>query len=512
VSAAPTLETTEERAPADAEREGASRLERGLGPLDATMLVVGSMIGSGIFIVSAESSRLVGAPGWLLVAWALAGLLTITGALSCAELAAMMPRAGGQYVFLREAYGRGVGFLFGWSMLLVIQTGTIAAVAVAFANFLGVLVPSVSAASYLVEPVALGRYAVSLSTQQLVAVAMILLLTAVNTLGLGFGRWIQNTFTVAKTAALAGLVVVGLTAGVSRDAAAFTSAWWDPWANGWAPERAQPGLGAVAGGLALALLLGRAMVGPLFAQSAWNNVTFTAGEVRDPGRNLPRALLVGCALVVALYLLANLAYVLVLPLAAIQGAPQNRVATAAMEAVFGPTGALLMAAAIVVSTFGCNNGLILAGARVTYAMARDGLFFRRIGTVNARRVPAVALVVQGVWASALTLVRTVGADPATGAATYGNVYTQLLEYIISADLVFYSLMVAAVIVLRRRRPDLPRPYRTAGYPLVPLVYVTLATLLVVDLAYLTPTTSGVGYLLVLTGIPVYLVWRRRAGV
>jgi APA family basic amino acid/polyamine antiporter len=511
VTATPTLESTEERAPADAEREGASRLERGLGPLDATMLVVGSMIGSGIFIVSAESSRLVGAPGWLLVAWALAGLLTITGALSCAELAAMMPRAGGQYVFLREAYGRGVGFLFGWSMLLVIQTGTIAAVAVAFANFLGVLAPPVSGASYLVEPVALGRYAVSLSTQQLVAVAMILLLTAVNTLGLGFGRWIQNTFTVAKTAALAGLVFVGLTAGVSRDAAAFTSAWWDPWANGWAPDRAQPGLGAVAGGLALALLLGRAMVGPLFAQSAWNNVTFTAGEVRDPGRNLPRALLVGCALVVALYLLANLAYVLVLPLAAIQGAPQNRVATAAMEAVFGPTGALLMAAAIVVSTFGCNNGLILAGARVTYAMARDGLFFRRIGTVNARRVPAVALVVQGVWASALTLVRTVGVDPATGAATYGNVYTQLLEYIISADLVFYSLMVAAVIVLRRRRPDLPRPYRTAGYPLVPLVYVTLATLLVVDLAYLTPTTSGVGYLLVLTGIPVYLVWRRRTG-
>src|SRR5687768_10193054 len=278
------------------------KLVRGLSPLDATMIVVGSMIGSGIFITSAESARLVGAPGWLLAAWALAGVLTITGALSCAELAAMMPRAGGQYVFLREAYGRGVGFLFGWSMLLVIQTGTIAAVAVAFANFLGVLVPSVSGASYLVEPVALGRYAVSLSTQQLVAVAMILLLTAVNTLGLGFGRWIQNTFTVAKTAALAGLVVVGLTAGVSRDAAAFTSAWWDPWANGWVPERAQPGLGAVAGGLALALLLGRAMVGPLFAQSAWNNVTFTAGEVRDPGRNLPRALLVGCALVVALYL------------------------------------------------------------------------------------------------------------------------------------------------------------------------------------------------------------------
>ena len=485
------------------------RLDRGLGLLDATMLVVGSMIGSGIFLVSAESSRLVGAPGWLLAAWALAGLLTITGALSCAELAAMMPRVGGQYVFLREAYGRGVGFLFGWSMLLVIQTGTIAAVAVAFANFLGVLVPAVSGTRYLVEPVALGRYGVSLSTQQLVAAAMILLLTAVNTRGLGFGRWIQNTFTAAKTAALFGLVVVGLTVGVNRGAAAFTSAWWDPRANGWDPARAQPGLGAVAGGLALAMLLGRAMVGPLFAQSAWNNVTFTAGEVRDPARNLPRALLGGCALVVTLYLLANLAYVMVLPFAEIQGAPQNRVATAAMQAVFGSAGAVLMAVAIVISTFGCNNGLILAGARVYYAMARDGLFFSRIGTVNARRVPAVALAVQGAWAAGLTLVRTVRTDPETGAVTYGNVYTQLLEYIISADLVFYSLMVAAVIILRRRRPELPRPYRTAGYPVVPLVYVVLALLLVVDLAYLTPTTSGVGYLLVLTGIPVYLVWRRR---
>ena len=486
----------------------ARRLERGLGPLDATMLVVGSMIGSGIFIVSAESSRLVGAPGWLMMAWALAGLLTITGSLSCAELAAMMPRAGGQYVFLREAYGPGTGFLFGWSMLLVIQTGTIAAVAVAFANFLGVLVPSVSGASYLVEPVALGRYAVSLSTQQLVAVVMILLLTAVNTRGLGVGRVIQNSFTVAKTAALAGLIVAGLAFGVNGGAAAFTSSWWNPWANGWDPARAQPGLG-VAGGLALAMLLGRAMVGPLFAQSAWNNVTFTAGEVRDPGRNLPRALLAGCALVVALYLLANLAYVVTLPLAGIQSAPQNRVATAAMQAVFGPAGTVLMAIAIVISTFGCNNGLILAGARVTYAMARDGLFFRRIGTLNAHHVPATALLVQGVWAAALTLVRTVGTDPATGAVTYGNVYTQLLEYIISADLVFYALMVAAVIVLRRKAPDAPRPYRTAGYPLVPLVYVVLAVLLVIDLAYLTPSTSGVGYLLVLTGIPVYLVWRRR---
>ncbi len=487
--------------------EGAPRLERRLGLLDATTIVVGSMIGSGIFIVSAESSRLVGAPGWLLVAWALAGVLTITGALCCAELAAMLPRAGGQYVFLREAYGPATGFLFGWALLLVIQTGTIAAVGVAFANFLGVLVPWVSGSRYLVEPIAFGRYAVSLSTQQLTAVAMILVLTFVNTRGLGVARLIQNAFTFTKTAALIGLIAVGLTVGVNHGAAAFTAAWWNPEANGWNPQLVQPGLAAT-GGLALAMLLGRAMVGPLFAQSAWNNVTFTAGEVREPGRNLPRALLTGCALVVALYLLANLAYVLTLPLAEIQSAPQNRVATAAMQAVFGPMGTVLMASAIVISTFGANNGLILAGARVSYAMARDGLFFRRIGTVNSRHVPAVALTVQGVWAAALTLFRTATPDPLSGAVTYGNVYTQLLEYIISADMVFYALMAGAVVVLRRKMPETPRPYRTAGYPLVPFIYIALAGLLVVDLAYLTPSTSGAGYVLVLTGVPVYYAWKR----
>ena len=485
----------------------APRLERRLSLLDATMIVVGSMIGSGIFIVSAESSRLVGAPGWLLVAWALAGVLTLTGALCCAELSAMLPRAGGQYVFLREAYGPATGFLFGWALLLVVQSGTIAAVGVAFANFLGVLVPWVAGSRYLVDPVRFGRYAVSLSTQQLTAVCMILLLTLVNTRGLGVAKLIQNAFTFTKTTALIGLIVVGLTVGMNRGAAAFTSSWWNPWANGWNPQLVQPGL-AAAGGLALAMLLGRAMVGPLFAQSAWNNVTFTAGEVRDPGRNLPRALLAGCALVVGLYLLANLAYVVTLPLSGIQSAPQNRVATAAMQAVFGPVGTVLMASAIVISTFGCNNGLILAGARVSYAMARDGLFFRRIGTLNSRNVPATALAATGIWSAALTLFRTATPDPRTGAVTYGNVYTQLLEYIVSADLVFYALMVGAVLVLRRKMPDAPRPYRTAGYPLVPVVYITLAALLVVDLAYLTPSTSGAGYVLVLTGVPVYLLWRR----
>ncbi len=497
-----------------------AKLERGLGLVDATMIVVGSMIGSGIFITSAESSRLVGSPGWLLVAWALAGVLTITGALCCAELAAMMPRAGGQYVFLREAYNPALGFLFGWSLFLVIQTGTIAAVAIAFANFMGVLTGKVSATNYLIEPFTvirkytigpftLGGYALSLSTQQLVAIAVILILTATNTRGLKTGKLIQNSFTFTKTAALAGLIIVGLAFGWNEGSAAYTSAWWNSWANGWTPQAVQPGLKA-AGALALVMLVGRAMAGPLFAQSAWNNVTFTGGEVRDPGRNLPRSLLIGCGLVVALYLLANLAYVVTLPLSGIQAAPQGRVATATMQAILGPRGAIVMAIAIMVSTFGCNNGLILAGARVYYAMARDRLFFKRIGQLNSRHVPAIALVAQGIWACLLTLPRTVTTDAKTGAAVYGNVYTQLLEYIVSADLVFYALMVGAVIVMRRKASQLERPYRTLGYPLVPLVYILLAALLVIDLAYLAPETSGIGYLLVLTGLPVYLIWHRSA--
>jgi APA family basic amino acid/polyamine antiporter len=489
------------------------KLVRGLGLIDASMIVVGSMIGSGIFIVSAESARLVGAPGWLLVAWTLAGVLTITGALCCAELAAMWPHAGGQYVFLREAYGSSIGFLFGWSLFLIIQTGTIAAVAVAFANFTGVLVSGVSADNYIVAPHGFGGYAISLSTQQLVAVVMILFLTLTNTSGLKTGKLIQNTFTCTKTAALVGLIAVGLTLGWNHNSAAYTSDWWNPVRNGWHPTSSQLGFDAPGGGallgLALIMLLGRAMVGPLFAQSAWNNVTFTGGEVRDPGRNLPRALFIGCGLVVALYLLANLAYIVTLPLGAIQNAPQNRVATALMQAVFGPSGTVLMAIAIMISTFGCNNGLILAGARVYYAMARDNLFFKRVGLLNSRHVPAVALILQGVWAAFLTLPRTVTTNPQTGAITYGNVYTQLLEYIISADLIFYALMVGAVIVMRRKAPQIERPYRTWGYPFVPLIYIALAALIVLDLAYLAPSTSGIGYLLVLTGIPVYFVWHRK---
>jgi basic amino acid/polyamine antiporter, APA family len=486
------------------------QLERRLGPLDATMIVIGSMIGSGIFITSAESARLIGAPGWLLLAWAVAGLMTITGALCCSELATMMPRAGGVYVFLREAYGPSLGFLFGWTLFLVIQTGTIAAVAIAFAKFLGVFVSAVAPDNYLVAPVTLGGgYAISVSMEQLVAIALIALLTWTNTRGLEIGRLVQNTFTFTKTAALAGVVVVGLLLGWSATSAARSAAWWDSWANGWSPQVAQPGFGIV-GGLALALLFGKAMVGPLFAQTAWTNVTFIGSEVRDPSRNLARALLWGCGIVVALYLLANLAYIAVLPFFEIEHAPQNRVAVAMMSTVFGHSGAMAMAAAIMISTFGCNNGLILAGARVYFAMARDGLFFRKIATTNAFHVPAAALVAQGIWTALLTLPRTMTTNAQTGAVTYGNVYTQLLEYIVSADLVFYILLVAAVMVLRRKQPQAERPYRTWGYPAVPIISILLAALLIVDLAWLAPATSGIGIAIVLTGIPVYLLWRNRA--
>jgi len=487
----------------------AGALHRDIGVLDATMLVMGAMIGSGIFITSAESARLVGAPGWLLLAWGLAGLMTVSGAIASAELAAMMPRAGGQYVFLRVAYGPMFGFLFGWSLFLVVQTGTIAAVAVAFAKFLGVFWPAIAADTQpLFRPVILGHYAVSLSSQQLVAVALIVILTITNTRGLKLGTLIQNTFTFAKTAALAALIVIGLTLGWSGKAAAWTSSWWNSTANGWTSLSAYDGQLPVEGGPALIFLLGLAMIGPLFSQSAWNNVTFTGGETRDPGRTLPGALFLGTTSVVALYLLANVAYLVSLPFAEIQHAPQDRVGTAAMEAALGPGARYAMAAAILVSTFGCVNGLVLAGARVYYAMARDGLFFKSAGTTNSHHVPAVALAAQGMWAALLALPVTVTTDQATQVVKYGNLYNDLLEYIIPVDVSFYTLMVGAVIALRIKAPFLKRPYRTVAYPLPALIYIVLAVLLVADFIYLKPKTSGIGFLIVLAGIPVYLIWQR----
>jgi APA family basic amino acid/polyamine antiporter len=481
-------------------------LVRELTLLDATMIVVGSMIGSGIFIVSSESARLVGAPGWLLVAWLLAGIMTITGALCVGELAAMMPRAGGPFVFMSEAYGKPVGFLYGWSQFLIVQSGTIAAVAVAFANFTGILIPSISGTNYIIEPVVLGSYAISFSTQQLLAVASIALLTFINTRGLEIGKWIQNTFTFTKTAALLALVIVGIFFGWNSGGAIFTADLWNSTANGWNLETAQPAAAGL-GSLAFILVLGKAMTGPLFSQSAWDNVTFTAGEVENPGRNLPRALMIGCGIVVGLYLLANVAYVVTLSLPALQNAPNGRVAAAVMEQIVGAPGVVIMAVALMISTFGCNNGLILSGSRVSYAMAKDGYLFAPLARTNSKHVPAYALLAQGIWACLLVLPRTV--TVVEGKQTFGNVYTQLLEYIVSVDLVSAALSVLAVIVLRRRRPEMDRPYRTLGYPFVPVIFLLLSMFVILTLLYLAPGTAGIGYLLALTGIPVYFIWRRR---
>lgn len=501
------MTTTEEPEPSTTKPKRPGALVRGLGSLDATMLVMGAMIGSGIFITSAESARLVGSPGWLMMAWLLAGLMTVAGAVSSAELAAMMPRAGGQYVFLRTAYGPTIGFLFGWSMFLVVQTGTIAAVAVAFAKFVGVFIPAISA-DVALPAFELGNYAIRVSTEQLLAVALIIALTVANTRGLRLGALIQNTFTITKTAALLGLIVIGLVLGSNTGAAAWTASWWDPAANGWTPLSGYKEQLPVDGPGAILLLLGLAMIGPLFSSTAWNNVTFTGGETRDPGKTLPRALLLGTSSVVILYLLANLAYLTSLPFELIQHPPQDRVGTAAMEAVMGPAGRLVMAGAIVISTFGCVNGLVLAGARVFYAMARDRLFFQAAGKTNKHGVPAVALYAQGIWACLLTLPATVSVDAESGAVAYGNLYSELLEYIIPVDLMFYVVMVGAVIALRRKAPFLKRPYKTIAYPIPPLVYIGLALVLILDFIYLKPKTSGIGFLIVLAGLPAYWLWGR----
>jgi APA family basic amino acid/polyamine antiporter len=508
-----------EAAPARSD-DAARGLARELRLLDATTLVAGSMIGSGIFLVSADIARQMGSAGGLLLVWVVSAALTVVAALSYGELAAMMPRAGGQYVFLREAYSPLVGFLFGWTQLLVIQTGTIAAVAIGFARYLGVLVPGLEASGWIVPPIVLSdRYAVSLSAQQATAIAMILVLTVLNTRGLRLGKLIQNSFTWAKTLAVVALVVLGVVVG--RNAAAIAANFDSPWTPRGAaaiePDLfALPAMSAASGALGLLLALCVAQVGSLFAADAWNNVTFTAAEVENPRRNVPLSLLYGTLLVMTLYVLANVAYLSVLPVEAIQTAPDDRVATAALEAILGPPGAAMMAVAIVVSTFGCNNGLVLAGARVSFAMARDGLFFRSTGLLNRSRVPARALLLQGTWASLLVLPRVrlydasgaVAVDASSGEPLYGNLYGNLLDYVVFAVLLFYMLTIASLFVLRRRRPDVERPYRAPGYPFLPALYILGAsTIAVVLFLYRTETTMP-GLLIVLTGLPVYVLWRR----
>jgi basic amino acid/polyamine antiporter, APA family len=476
---------------------------RQLGLFDSTTIVVGSMIGSGIFIVSAQMARQVASPGWLLVAWLITGLLTVAAALSYGELAAMMPRAGGQYVYLREAFSPLWGFLYGWTLFMVIQTGTIAAVAVGFARFFGVLWPWIAEDRYFVAPIFLSsRYALSFSTTQLVAVVLIVFLTWTNTRGLSYGRVIQNLFTVSKTGALLALIAIGLVLGWNANA--VSTNFGDLWrARNYVPIAPEV-IPVTAFGLFVALCVSQ--TGSLFAADAWNNITFTAGEVKDPRRNIPLALAIGTALVIGLYLLANLAYLVTLPLEQIQGATADRVATATLEAALPGVGTLFMAIAIMVSTFGCNNGLILAGARAYYAMARDRLFFRYAAGLNDARVPARALLLQGLWSSALVLPRTY--DPATG--QYGNLYGDLLTYVISATLLFYVLTIAGLFVLRRTRPNAERPYRAFGYPLVPAMYIVGASMIVLVLFIYQPSATWPGFVIVLCGLPAYAWWARRA--
>jgi basic amino acid/polyamine antiporter, APA family len=483
---------------------------QGLGLWDSTMIVAGSMIGSGIFIVSADIGRQVGSPGWLLVVWVVTGLLTLMASLSYGELAAMMPRAGGQYVYLREAFSPLWGFLYGWTLFLVIQTATIAAVAVGFARYIGVLFPKISESNYFIQPIRVGStgYAFSLSTAQVVGIVMIALLTWMNTRGLKLGKLVQNIFTVTKTGSLLALIVLGVAVGLAWHADIARANFGDFWTvRGTLQDVGNHLTAATACGLFVGICV--AQTNSLFSADAWNNITFTAGEVKEPKRNIPLSLAFGTGLVIALYLLANVAYLVTLKFENIQQIPSDRVASATAQVIFPGFGAVAMAVAIIVSTFGCNNGLILTGARAYYAMARDGLFFRRAGKLNNKHVPAWGLWIQGAWAAFYVLPRTIGKVAADGTVTYGSLYNDLLTYVISAALIFYILTIAGIYVLRVKRPDAERPYRAFGYPVVPALYIIgAAVILFVLFAYQTATTWP-GLLIVLTGVPVYFLWRRK---
>ncbi len=516
-----------------------SELVKGLGLTSATTMVIGSMIGSGIFIVSADIARLVDSPALLILAWLVTGFMTITAALSYGELAAMMPKAGGQYVYLREALGPLWGFLYGWTMFLVIQTGTIAAVAVAFGKFMGVFSPAVSATHWIwhighvpawrVGPMVLGNMDVGLNTQNLVGILTVIFLTIVNMYGVKTGAVVQNIFTFAKTSALFGLVLAGIFIGRRYGLDFQNTNFSHFWQNaGWSVQHpVEVGVGGPIVRVGFFTILAVAQVGSLFAADAWNNVTFTAGEVKNPRRNLPLSLAIGTGTVILLYLACNLVYLKVLPLrgidsshsasvlsapgasqskgsieaiqaseAGIQHAQADRVGTAAMTVMFGSAGAALMALAILVSTFGCNNGLILGGARIYYAMARDGLFFRSVGRLHPRyKTPAVSLIFQAIWTCVLCL-----------SGSYG----QLLDLTMFAVIIFYILTIAGLFVLRRTRPDAERPYRAFGYPVLPAIYILMAIFIDVVLLRYKPQYTWPGLIIVLLGIPVYLIWSRRS--
>ena len=491
-----------------------------LGLFSSTAIVIGSMIGSGIFIVDADIARGTNSPALYLGAWVITAIMTMIGALSYGELAAMMPKAGGQYVYLREALGPLWGFLFGWTLFLVIQTGTIAAVCVAFGKFLGVFLPSVSATHWLwhiahvpalrVGPMVLGNMEIGVNTANLTAILIVIFLAIVNVFGLRLGALIQNVFTSAKALSLTALIVIAFTVGRNAEAvqANFGPGWSHFWKNAnWGSlHPVQVGVGGPTVLVNVLVILAVVQVGSLFSADAWNNITFTAGEVKNPRRNLPLSLILGTGFVLAVYFLVSLGYLLVLPMhgdphgataaaRGIQHAAEDRVATAALAQVFHSAGAWLMAAAILISTFGCANGLTLAGARVYYAMSRDGLFFKSVGNLHPRyKTPVAGLLVQAAWTALLCV---------------SGSYSQLLDYIIFAELVFYILTISALFVLRFKRPDAPRPYKALGYPVLPALYITMAAGICIVLLRYKPQYTWPGLVLVLLGIPVYLLWTRR---
>jgi len=492
-----------------------------LGLFSATALVVGSMVGSGIYIVDSDIARSTGSPALFLAAWILTAVMTMIGALSYGELAAMMPHAGGQYVYLRESLGPLWGFLYGWTFFVVIQAGSIAAVCVAFGKFTGIFFPAISGTHWLwhiahvppvhVGPMVLGNMEIGVNTANLVGIVVVIVLALLNILGVNLGALVQNIFTVAKALSLAGLILLGFTVGRNAQAIAANfghngSAFWHNAA--WSTlHPVQVGMGGPIVMVNLLVILAVVQVGSLFSSDSWNNVTFTAGEIRQPKRNIPLSLMLGTGFVLTAYFLASTAYLMILPLQGdphgatifargIQYATEDRIGTAALTAVFPHVGGYLMAAAILISTFGCANGLSLAGARVYYAMSRDGLFFRAVGRLHPRyKTPAAALAIQAAWAVVLCISGT---------------YSQLLDYIICAVLLFYILTIAGLFVLRRKRPDAPRPYKALGYPWLPALYILLASGTSLALLRYKPQYTWPGLVFVLLGIPVYLCWTRLA--
>jgi basic amino acid/polyamine antiporter, APA family len=468
--------------------EKQASFRRSLTLLDGALLVIGSMIGSGIFIVSADIARNVGSAGWLIVVWLISGFITLSAALSYGELSGMYPQAGGQYVYLREAFGKMYGFLYGWAFFAVIQTGTIAAVGVAFAKFTGYFIPSLGDSNILIGT-AEGFH---ISAAQLLGIAVIVLLTYINSRGVENGKWIQFIFTFAKIAAMAALIVFGFI--LVKDGNVWNANWTDAW---FAKKLTFTGdlishESLTSGTLTIAICV--AMVGSLFSSDAWNNVTFIAGEIKKPERNIGLSLFIGTIVVTLLYVSMNFMYLNVLSVSEIANAPSDRVALAAALKIFGTVGTGIIAGLVMVSTFGCNNGLILSGARVYYAMAKDGLFLPAAGKLNGKGVPAKALWMQCIWASLLCL-----------SGQYGN----LLDFIIFTVLLFYILTIAGIFKLRKTQPNMPRPYKAFGYPVIPMLYIIMAAFICLVLLMYKPTYTWPGLIIVLIGIPIYYYLQKK---